>query len=167
MTGSTTAVMDIGAYVGFAVLCAACLAAAWIDLTQRRIPNWLCAATAVSGLIAAVILEPPLWGVGSHALHMAIALIGGMALFALGVFGGGDAKFYAAVAAWFPLDMGVLLLIDVALCGLVLLVGWFTWRRLRGMPIRRTTGQGFDGLPYGIAIGAGAIVTVMLGWSPA
>jgi len=155
------------AYIAFAVLLGCCLVAAWTDLTQRRIPNWLCAITAVAGLVAAVALDFSWWNLGSHALHMVLALLGGMALFATGIFGGGDAKFYAAAAAWFPLGLAVLLLIDVALCGLVLLVLWFTWRRIKGLPIRKTKGTGFDGLPYGIAIGAGAITTVFMGWTPA
>lgn len=167
MINPTAAAMNVPAYLGFGVLILCCLVAAWLDVTQRRIPNWLCAITALAGLIAAAVLAPSWWTVGSHALHMGVALLGGMALFAMGIFGGGDAKFYAAVAAWFPLGMAVLLLIDVALCGLVLLVLWFTWRRLRGLPIRKPQGTSFDGLPYGLAIGAGAVTTVLLGWTPA
>lgn len=167
MIEPTAAAIDLPAYAAFAVLVLCCAAAAWLDLRERRIPNWLCVATAVLGLAAALVIEFSWWNLGSHALHMAVALLGGMALFALKIFGGGDAKFYAAVAAWFPFSMGVLLLIDVALAGLVLLVVWFTWRRLRGLPIRKPQGTNFDGLPYGIAIGVGAIVTVMLGWTRA
>jgi prepilin peptidase CpaA len=163
MTEPISAPLDLLAYLGFAVLLGCCVVAAWLDMTQRRIPNGLCGFTAAAGLAAAVVLEPTWWAIGSHALHMVIALLGGMALFAAGVFGGGDAKFYAAVAAWFPLGLAVVLLIDVALCGLVLLVLLFTWRRLRGLPVRKPQGTSFDGLPYGIAIGAGAVVTVLLG----
>jgi len=82
-----------------------------------------------------------------------------MALLRMSVFGGGDAKYYAAVAAWFALGHAVQLLLSVTLSGLVLLLVWFVGRRLAGVPIRRRATGGMDGLPYGIAIGAGAVLT--------
>ena len=120
------------------------------------------AGTAIAGLIAAILLPSEAGGPASHALHMLIALIGGMILFRFGIFGGGDAKFYAAVAAWFALGKAVLLLVDVALCGLVLLIFWFVYRRVMGYPIRQSGGTVFDGLPYGLAIGVGAITAYLL-----
>lgn len=151
--------------VPLALLAALCLTAAWLDLTQRRIPNWLCGVTALAGLALAVALggqsDLGRFGeLGSHVLHMAVALLGGMALFAMGGFGGGDAKFYAGVATWFGLGQAVVLLLSVALSGLVLLTGWFTYRRLNGIPLRRTQQGPFDSLPYGVAIGLGAIVAM-------
>lgn len=138
-----------------------CAIAAWLDLTQRRIPNWLCGVAALTGLALAAMLGG--WnGLGSHALHMAVALLGGMALFAMGGFGGGDAKFYAGVAAWFAFADGVLLLLCVALSGLLLLIAWFVYRRLKGLPVRRTRDGPWDGLPYGVAIGAGAIAATLV-----
>ena len=148
--------------ISFAVLATACLTAAWLDVRFRRIPNLLCASTAIAGIIAAALLSSETGELASHALHMLIALIGGMILFRFGIFGGGDAKFYAAAAAWFALGKGVLLLVDVALCGLVLLIVWFTYRRVMGYPIRRSGGAVFDGLPYGLAIGTGAITAYLL-----
>lgn len=133
-------------------------AAAWLDLRHRLIPNWLCAVTLLAGLVAATVAGG-LPALGNQSLHMAIALVAGMALFQFGVFGGGDAKFYAAVAAWFPLAQAGMLLISVTLCGLVLLVVWFSYRRIRRLPVRRG-GQHFEGLPYGVAIGAGAVLAV-------
>ena len=142
-----------------AVLSLAGAAAAWLDLRHRLIPNWLCAVTLLAGLVTALVAGGFL-ALGSQSLHMAIALVAGMALFQFGVFGGGDAKFYAAAAAWFPLAQAGMLLISVTLCGLVLLVVWFSYRRLRGLPVRRG-GQHFEGLPYGVAIGAGAVLAAL------
>ncbi|HEX7750942.1 MAG TPA: prepilin peptidase [Novosphingobium sp.] len=139
------------------VLVAACLAAGWGDLSVRRIPNWLCAATAIAGLGFAFLAGG--WpALGAHAAHAALALVIGMGLFAVGAFGGGDAKFYAAVAAWFALGEAAVLLMAVALCGLVLLLVWFTYRRAAGKPVRRTGGDPADSLPYGLAIGGGAMI---------
>ena len=152
--------MSFETWVPLAALIALCAAAAWLDLTQRRIPNWLCGVTAIAGLTLAVTLGG-FAGLGSHALHMAVALLGGMALFALGGFGGGDAKFYAGVAAWFGLSEGLQLLVCVALSGLLLLIVWFVYRRAKGIPVRRTKEGPWDGLPYGIAIGGGAITAML------
>jgi prepilin peptidase CpaA len=148
--------------IPLAVLATACVTAAWLDVRYRRIPNLLCAGTAIAGLVVAVLLPSGAVGLASHALHMLIALIGGMILFRFGILGGGDAKFYTAVAAWFALGKGALLLVDVALCGLVLLIFWFVYRRVMGYPIRRSGGSVFDGLPYGLAIGTGAITAYLL-----
>ena len=144
--------------VGCATLTVSAGLAAWFDGRYRRIPNWLCAVTTAAGFGFAVwITGFP--GAFSYALHFLIALVGGMVLFRLGVFGGGDAKYYAAVAAWFALKQAVALLLAVTTSGLILLIVWFVARRVAGMPIRRSTGAGLDGLPYGIAIGAGAVIT--------
>lgn len=140
------------------LLVLACLTAGWLDLKYRRIPNWLCAMTALAGLGYAAWSAglPPL---GSHALHLAIALAVGIGLFALGIVGGGDAKFYAAVAGWFALGQAIALAVTVSLVGLVLLFVWFGWRRLAGKPVRVRGGTAFDSLPYGIAIAGGGLLS--------
>ena len=136
------------------------LTACWLDWRDRRIPNWLCAALAVLGLAGAVWL-----GGGSaaatHAIHAFVALIFGMVLFRFGVFGGGDAKFYAAVAAWFPLALWAKLLIHVSLAGLGLLTVWFIARRLMGKKIRPKNPTKYDALPYGIAIALGSFSAML------
>ncbi len=129
-----------------------------MDVNYRYIPNWLSLSTAVAGLSLAAF---SLFGesqVGSHSLHMLGALAAGIALYGLGVVGGGDAKYYAAVAAWFPLGQAVNLLISVTLCGLLLLVVWATYRRLKRYPVRHSGKSKFDFLPYGLAIGIGSVV---------
>ena len=138
------------------LLTALCLAAGWLDVTTRRLPNWLCAVTLLAGL-APVAIQGAWPQAGSQAAHAGLALVAGMILFRFNVFGGGDAKFYAAVAAWFSLEYGLLLLTLVSLAGLVLLFGWFGYRRMAGKPVRAAGGTGFDALPYGLAIGAGAV----------
>lgn len=141
-----------------ALLILLCLLAAFLDLTQRRIPNWLCAATVVAGLVLAFV-QGDASVLGSHALHAFVALLGGMALFAMGGLGGGDAKFYAGVASWFALKQAPALLVCIALSGFMVLVGWFIYRRIRRYPISRKKSESpFDDIPYGIGIGIGAIV---------
>jgi len=155
VTASTAIAMQ-GACVALAI---SALTAGWFDARYRRIPNWLCVATGGVGLAYALWLSGA--GAWSNGLHSLIALIVGMVLFRMGIFGGGDAKYYTAVATWFALGQAVLLLLAVTLSGLALLVVWFTARRLAGIPIRRRPGGGMDGLPYGIAIGAGAVISAV------
>lgn len=141
-----------------AALALLCLAAGWSDFRLRRIPNWLCLVTAVAGLAYAALpgaSDAPWW---SFLLHGMVALVGGMALFAMRWVGGGDAKFYAALACWFPFGRAPLLLLAVALSGLVLLIAWFTVRRLQGKKFRGTANDESAKLPYGIAIALGAML---------
>ena len=149
--------MNLFASASLALLIGICIAASVYDLYQRRIPNWLCILTMITGLAAAPIAGG-LSDLNSHAIHLVVALLGGMLLFKLGAFGGGDAKFYAAIAAWFSLGKASLLLMSVASCGLILLVIWFLVRRAQGKPVRRSSNDPGSGLPYGVAIGAGAIL---------
>ncbi len=142
-----------------AILAALCLTGAWLDVRHRRLPNWLCALTAIAGLVQAAILvhEPaaPLW---SFALHGLVALVVGMGLFALRWIGGGDAKFYAGIACWLPFGKAPMLLVSVALAGFVLLLVWFTVRRFQGKKIVVRESEGAAKLPFGIAIALGGFL---------
>ena len=140
------------------------LVACWTDVRTRRIPNALCALTFGLGLAYAGWTSG--WPVaGNHALHAMVALAIGAGLFAARAIGGGDAKFYAAVAAWFSLHDAVWLLVLVSLSGLVLLVVWIGARMLSGRPIRKQ-GAGLNGLPYGVAIAVGAAILILVGAQP-
>jgi prepilin peptidase CpaA len=143
-----------------AILAALVGYASWTDVKQRRIPNWTSLLTLVTGLLAVFVLG----GVdelGWAAAHFAAALIGGMLLTAMHWIGAGDAKFYAALAGWLPIQLGLWLLVSVALAGLVLLAV-FTMKR-RGRVARMSAEQSdFAKLPYGIAIGLGGLLAVAL-----
>ena len=134
------------------------LTASWLDITVRRLPNWLGILTLLVGIAATIIIAGP-WVIGSHLAHALMALLAGMVLFRLGVVGGGDAKFYAAVASWFGLSDAPGLLLAVSLSGLLIFLAWFIWRRARKKPIRApSSASNSDKLPYGIAIAAGAVI---------
>lgn len=134
------------------------LMASWLDIAFRKLPNWLSLLTLVLG-IAVTILDAGPSALVSHLIHALLALLVGMILFRFGVVGGGDAKFYAAVAAWFGLSGAAGLLLAVSLSGLLIFVAWFIWRRMTGKPVRAPSrASNSDKLPYGIAIAAGAIV---------
>ncbi|WP_170935589.1 A24 family peptidase [Sphingopyxis indica] len=143
------------------------------DIHSLRIPNLLPALMILLFLAAWVWGFPfrdPIW---SHLAHFALALAAGMALFHFRWFGGGDAKLYAAVALWFGLGDAVLLLLLTALTGALVVVVRMLFHIFRalafdsGPPEHRR--RLFERkIPYGIAIAAGGIVTLLqtYPWSP-
>ena len=163
--------MDLSGLPAIAIALLACLAglvatAIWTDVRSRRIPNWLCAANAVLGLcysgFAAQAPGGPWPAVGFAALHIVAALIVTMGLFAVGAVGAGDAKYYASMAAWLPIQQALGLLVSVSLAGLVLVV-IFLAVRLPGRARRdKTKKTDFDKLPYGVAIGLGGLAAVLV-----
>lgn len=138
------------------LLAAACMAAAALDIFQRRIPNLLCLATAALGLIYAWY-SGGLSGVASNGGHALLALLIGIGLFAARIVGGGDAKFYAAAALWFPLSEGLRLLMGVSIAGIVAVLTWIIVRRMLRRPWRDRNGDPFARFPYGVAIALGTV----------
>lgn len=129
------------------------LTGAIYDIATRRIPNWLNAAFLVTGLILVTLLSG--WQTGLSGLgHFAGALVVAMGIFALKLWGGGDAKFYAASAAWFPIHEALGLFVSIALAGLLVAIGWLVFFKLSGRKLKR----GDKVMPYGVAIALGGIV---------
>jgi len=130
------------------------------DIKDRRLPNWLSLLLLVYGLAHAVALggfEDLGWlsTIGWHALHALIALMVGAALFAGGIFGGGDAKFYAGLAAYFALSEGLDLLLWVSIFGFFAIIGWMIGRRV--LPTKKPVANSLKAkFPYGVAIAAGS-----------
>ena len=130
------------------------------DIKSRILPNWLAAVLLLLGL-AYAFTSGGLTGLGWHAAHFAVALIAGMGLFAAKIFGGGDVKFYAGMASFFPLSMGLDLLLYVVLVGGALAIIWLVGKWI--IPgIKEITKGIYGKLPYGVAIAAGGI---SLAWS--
>lgn len=145
--------MDVPDLLAFALLCLLAAFGAWTDIRERRLSNGLAAATLVAGLALAVV-EGGSSALLSHAGHFALALALGLGLFAAGIWGGGDGKFYAAVAAWFPIGGFFNLAFAISLMGLAMLA--FLTIKARGRLFRKDT----RGVPYGVAIGAGAALSL-------
>lgn len=148
---------------GAGVLAALALSGSYFDLRYRRLPNWLCLAAFVAGL--AFTLASIGWlAAGSALLHAMLALVIGAVLFALGGVGGGDAKYYAGLAGWYPVSAGLTLLVSVALTGLVVLLAWLPFRRRIHLHVPARSPR--RKVPYGIAIAGGSLMAFGLqqGW---
>lgn len=139
-------------------LALACVYAMVSDARKRVIPNLLCGPLLLVGL-GYGFWQGGLGALGWHAAHAGIALVIGMALFAIRWFGGGDGKFYAACAAWFPLQKGFLLAGWISLAALALVFVWFTVRKLQGKPTFTLREGKSAQLPFGIPLGVGTLIT--------
>ena len=149
-----------------AVFPALTIVAALKDATSFTIPNWISLA-----LVAAFPPVALLCGVsladGGVAVAVGIAaLIAGMAMFALGWIGGGDAKLLAASALWIGWPAVLPFVLTTALCGGALAVGLLALRSIWLRPLA-TQGPAWvtrlatpgAAAPYGVAICAGALAT--------
>ncbi|MEE2565790.1 A24 family peptidase [Hyphobacterium marinum] len=140
--------------------------AALKDAMSFTIPNWLSGAVALVFPLAAALM-----GIGwaEFGLHLAVgvgALVLGMALYAPGWIGGGDAKLIAAAALWFGWPDAVIFLGKSALMGGALAVTLLMLRRIvpatrlsAGWVARTPLAEGAPA-PYGIALAAGALWTL-------
>lgn len=135
------------------------------DLTSYTIPNWVSGALILGFFPAALSLGLSPTAAGVNLGIGLIALVIGMAMFALNWIGGGDAKMFAAAALWvgWPAGADYVLVIGVAGGALT-----FALLGLRS-PLVRPYVLGAPGwvnrlatpdgdLPYGVAIAVGALV---------
>lgn len=130
-------------------------AGAIIDIRQRKLPNIVCLALALSAG-AALGFTFGLSALPGALLHASFALVCGMILFRFGLIGGGDAKFYAAAACGVPLVEGVRLLGWTSAAGLLLLAALAALRLLSGKSLSAMRGYS---VPYGVAIFFGFTAT--------
>ena len=138
-------------------------AACW-DLASFTIPNFINVAVIAMFPLFALAAELPLAAVGIHLLAGFIGLAIGFALFALGYIGGGDAKLFAGIALW----IGFADLVSYALLAsvfggfltlaLLMLRQWPLPGVLSRRPWILKLHDARSGVPYGVALAAGAFV---------
>lgn len=141
--------------------------AAAMDLLTMTIPNRVSIA-----LVAAFAVAAPLMGLAPHEIlsHVGAGLLvlaAAFVLFALGGFGGGDAKLLAAGALWIGFDNLLLYLVCVTIFGGILALAILSYRRMpaRALPIPDWALRLHDrnsGIPYGIAIASSALLVFPL-----
>lgn len=145
---------------GFAFM-VLCIYAALRDIETLTITNGLNAAIAFL-FLPAIIVTAPGWDVaGGHLLAGVIAFFISVLLFTFGVFGGGDAKMIPGVMLWLGPEAAMPFLVVMAVTGgglavLVILARKFVPAGSEPDFARETMLSG-NGVPYGVAIAAGAI----------
>jgi prepilin peptidase CpaA len=112
----------------------------------------------------------PLEMIGYHAAAGVALLVFGFALFAAGVFGGGDAKLMAAAAMWFGFaDVSSFLVYTILAGGLLGLAISF-WNivhmdaEVRGIAWFKRFFDFKPDIPYGLAFAAGAAFALPGSW---
>jgi prepilin peptidase CpaA len=139
------------------------LVAAVEDAARFRISNYTSLAVLVLAVVAAALegFSPSLW---ENAVVFVAVLVVGSFLFGRQILGGGDVKLLAAVCLWFDFGGSVWLLSSVMIAGgvlaiIILSVRMFT-SNTTSNPIKVLNKNA--GIPYGIAIATGALVTITL-----
>lgn len=139
-------------------------AAAIEDAIRLRISN-IIVLLVIAGAIVAAILGGPKLILWQNLAVFAALLAVGTPLFAAGKLGGGDVKLLAAAGLWFSLMGAARMLVAVAVAGgvlaLLILLGrtakWSENARRRVVVLRPG-----GGIPYGVAIAAGALIAMAL-----
>ena len=133
---------------------------------RLRISNLTCIAVAVAALVAMAFAGFPL-ALWQNVVVFALLLGAGTLLFASGKVGGGDVKLLAALGLWVDLRAGVSLLAAVFLAGGVLALGFIAARMMSGKNSGSKDRGKRPGIPYGLAIVAGAalVFAIQLGWT--
>ena len=145
------------------VFAATMLVAMGWDVATYEIPDTLSILLLAVGGVA-LLLGQGWGGFALHALGALGAFAFGVAMFALGQWGGGDVKFFAAASRWagWPVLAGYLFWVAVAGGGLALAV--LAFRRFNlpeawaARPWLARLHRAEQGLPYGVALGIGGLV---------
>jgi prepilin peptidase CpaA len=150
------------------------IGAAASDVLSYRIPNWLTGLVALLFPAAAIAVAMPfdlmLWNLTAGIC----ILFFGFALFAAGLFGGGDAKLMAAAVLWLGWAGLLPFLVYTALAGGALALAFLGWSiaqmhiEIRGrgdnVPLVRRIVSMKPDLPYGVALAVGACATLPRTW---
>jgi prepilin peptidase CpaA len=149
------------------------------DMRTRRIPNVHSLAIATLGLLRMILVYDPV--AAGHTLAAGAAIFtAALLLFWYGAVGGGDAKLVTATALLIGYQDLFSFLFLMSACGGALALAILARDRLRqrlqlssqrvGTPPAtelavRTATQSFSTVPYGVAIAAAGVVTLVLSTS--
>lgn len=134
-----------------------------MDLFTMTIPNRISIGLIAAFLVAALV-APLGWADLASHLGAGLLMLGvGIALFAGGFLGGGDAKLLAAAALWFGFDGLLEYLLLVSVAGGVLVLAILFYRSMApplwmcGQPWAMRLHAKAGGVPYGIALAAAGL----------
>lgn len=140
------------------------LTAAVSDVARRKVPNWTVAALVVTYAVAAwfgVAPASPASALGAAAIAFAI----GYGLYHFDIVGAGDAKLISAVALFVGLANLATLGLLTVLTGGAIAIGYLIFRPqrvMRGLTARGRAEGAVIGVPYGVAIAVGGVLTGLL-----
>jgi len=138
--------------------------AAATDLLTMKIPNRISVVLVLAFFPLAVLAGLGVWTILDHVAAGVLMLALGVLLFMPGWFGGGDAKLLAAIGLWIGTENLMAYMLWVALAGGVIAAAFLA---ARSVPLPRVLlGEAWalrlhrhdSGIPYGLALAAGALL---------
>jgi len=124
--------------------------AAVADVRNRRIPNWLTALVAVTGVAAAIVWHHPMATGWQAVAGLIVGLLINLPLFALRLRGGGDVKLFAGVGAWLgPANVVAVFVVATIVAMLVAIAQAIVTRRVG--QVARNTASMAVGIVHGDA----------------
>jgi prepilin peptidase CpaA len=135
-----------------------------MDLLTMKIPNRISALVVLAFFPLAMLAGMGAWDILYHVAAGLAVLALGVLLFIPGWFGGGDAKLMAAIALWIGPESLFPFIFYVALAGGMIATAFAS---ARSVPLPRVfLGEAWAlrlhrrdaGIPYGIALAAGALL---------
>jgi prepilin peptidase CpaA len=143
------------------------LYAAAMDVLTMRIANTISIGLVVAFFVVAAIAGMPVQQMLVHAGVSLAVLLANMLLFQLRLVGGGDAKLLAAAALWVGHEQLIPFLVYVTIFGGVLALLVLAYRRspAGALPLPEWASRLHnrnEGMPYGVAITAGALIVYPL-----
>lgn len=153
-------------FIIFAVFVFAMLSAARTDATTMTIPNWISLLLIGSFLILSPFIMTSWSMFGEHVLVGTSVFLFGFAMFAGGLFGGGDAKLMAATSLWWQWPDLLFYIVWSAIAGGII-AAFILWCR-KYMPLT-VLGRDWiyqlvkvqNDMPYGLALAFGGIFTLL------
>jgi prepilin peptidase CpaA len=159
-------------HTGFGLLFVSALLVAVVwDIATFEIPDTIPIVLAIGALTGAIVVQ----GSGgadipqallSHLLVGGVVFAGGVGLFCLGQWGGGDVKLLGATSLWFGWSDLPFYLSAVAIAGggltlIVLGMRCISWpESWRNMPWFARLLHPDEGVPYGVALGLGGLLSL-------
>jgi len=159
-------------FLGILLIFPAAMAfAAATDLVSMTISNRISLGLIAFSFVLAPISGMNLEQVGWHVLAGGIMLLAGFAMFAFGWIGGGDAKLLAVTTLWFGFTMNTVeYLLISSLFGGALTLLMLVYRHfpvpafLHGQSWAIRLHDEKEGVPYGLALSAGALTIYPNTW---
>jgi prepilin peptidase CpaA len=145
------------------VLVGLLLLAAIEDVIRLRISNLTCLAILAAGLVVLLLVGPEITVWQNIVVFVGLLIIG-TPLFAAGKMGGGDIKLLAVTGLWFDLLGALLMIASVLIAGGILALILIGLRRLKWSVQAKEKSKVLKRggvIPYGVAISAGAIFSIL------
>lgn len=153
------AILALAAFAGLLIY------AACSDIASLTIPNWISLALVALFPVAALAAGLSFTEIGLHLLFGFGVLVVGFFLFQAGVFGGGDAKLFAAASIWSGFTAFWPLISWMVFAGGIMALAILAARQFvpqaeTNPPFVNRLLTGKTGIPYGLAIMIGGLAAI-------